>query len=206
MPDIKLTLKDHGLDAKEIELYLSSLALGESGMAELARDAGIKRSTAYLTFKSLEQKGLMGSFRMRKGLRFVATRPEALKARAEKQMHQFEQIIPELKALAHKPDGRPTIIYYEGLDGYMVALEDTLRKPGIILRHIGSLTEMHKMMSLDFDLNYFLPKRLRNKIPLRALYFSDVKDRLKGLDDAKDRKSTRLNSSHVSESRMPSSA
>ena len=76
MQDIKQTLKELGLDDGEVALYLASLKLGEAGMSELSREAELKRTSAYVVFQALEKKGLMGSFKMRSGLRFVATPPD----------------------------------------------------------------------------------------------------------------------------------
>ncbi|GEM_PF-6763953 len=81
MQNIPNLLAGYGLTKKEAGLYLASLALGEATMSALARWAKLKRTSAYLVFKSLEDRGLMGSFKMSTGLRFVATKPEILLAK-----------------------------------------------------------------------------------------------------------------------------
>lgn len=159
-----------GLKEKEAHLYLAALNLGETSMSELAQKAGLKRSGAYLVFKVLQQKGLMGNFRTKSGLRFVATKPEVLKEKLEKQLSELDFVMPSLKALVKKPD-QPKITFYEGKEGYITAIEDALRTPNITLRHIGSLTELHRIIGEKLDLNYYLPKRLKKNIFLRALYF-----------------------------------
>lgn len=184
-------LKRLGLEEKEAALYLSALNVGETGMAELAKKSGLKRSSAYLVFKSLEQKGLMGSFRSRGGLKFVATSPETLRERTLKQLADVDRILPQLKAMAKSPD-RPKVTYYEGKEGYLVAIEDSLRLPNITLRHIGSLAELHKIIGENSDLEYYLPKRLSKNIFLRALYFEEDAQKLARRDHIKELREIRL--------------
>lgn len=184
MQNIKQILKEYGLEEKEISLYLASLSLGETGMSELAKKSGLIRSTAYVISESLGAKGILGSFVTKKGKRFVATRPEILLSRAKKQVEDLESILPELKAVL-KTNSDPNIKYYKGYDGYIVALEDSLKKPNITLRHIGSITELHKVYE-DYDLKHYVPERIRKNIFIRSLYSSDTNEKLKGRDHSKE--------------------
>lgn len=168
---IEASLAHLGLDEKETALYLAALKLGETNMTTLAQRAGLKRSTAYIVFSSLQKKGLIGSAETRRGLVFRASSPDVLLAQARTHVTEIELAIPELTALAQKPSGRPQISYYEGEASYRLVLEDSLKRPGITLRHIGSLTELHKTMSAKYDLESYLPRRVAKKIFLKALYF-----------------------------------
>lgn len=180
MANIESILKELGLNEKEVALYLSALALGETGMSELAKEAGLKRTSAYLVFKSLEGKGLMGSFKMKSGLRLVATRPELLVGKTRKQLEELQLILPQLKALEVKLDQKPKITYYEGREGYLIAAEDSLKVPNTTLRHIGALLETHKIVGLDYDTKYYIPQRIKNHISFKALYFaSEVENEIK---------------------------
>ena len=96
-------------------------------MSELARDANLKRTSAYVIFQGLEKKGLMGSFKMKSGLKFVATSPDFLLKRAEKQAENLKTLLPQLNSLAQKQDQKPQITYYEGKEGYFIASEDSLK-------------------------------------------------------------------------------
>ena len=171
MNNIEQILMEYGLDEKEAILYMASLSLGDKGMSELAKKAGLKRTTAYVVFKSLENKGLMGSFKMKSGLKFVATPPEILIKKAQKQVQELQSLLPQLKALENKQDSRPKVAYYEGKEGYTIAAEDSLKIPNSTLRSIGSLTEPHKVVGLDYDTKYYIPSRLKKHIFFRALYF-----------------------------------
>jgi sugar-specific transcriptional regulator TrmB len=183
MEEIKTLLKRFDLNEREIALYTSSLSIGEANMTDLAKKAGLKRPTAYLVFKSLESKGLMGSFRMRKGLKFVATKPETLLTKTKNQLEELQSLMPRLKALGQHSEIQPKIYYYEGKEGYLIATEDSLKECDSIIRHIGSLAEIHKVIGVDYDLKHYVPTRLKNNISIKSLYFKsqvpdDIKERL----------------------------
>jgi sugar-specific transcriptional regulator TrmB len=171
MEDIKQILNNIGLDDGETSLYLASLKLGEAGMSELAREAQIKRTSAYVVFQSLEKKGLMGSFKMRGGLKFVATPPDVLLRKTQKQAEDLKNLLPQLNSLLQKPNQKPQITYYEGKQGYLIASEDSLKIANSTIRHIGSISEIHKVIGEDWDLNYYIPTRLKKHINFKALYF-----------------------------------
>jgi sugar-specific transcriptional regulator TrmB len=171
MDNIKQILKENGLDDGEIALYLASLKLGEAGMSELAREAQIKRTSAYVIFQALEKKGLMGSFKMKSGLKFVATPPHILVSKTEKELVDLKNILPQLNSLAQKPDQKPKITYYEGKEGYFIASEESLQQSNTTIRHIGSISEIHNVISEEWDLNYYIPTRLKRHINFKALYF-----------------------------------
>lgn len=169
--DIKQSLNELGLDEGESSLYLAALKIGEAGMSELSREARLKRTSAYVIFQALEKKGLMGSFKMRGRQKFVATAPEFLLKKTEKQVENVKNLLPQLNSLAQKKDQRPQITYYEGKEGYFLASEDSLSQPNSTILHIGSISETHKVIGEEWDLNYYIPTRLKKRIRFRALYF-----------------------------------
>jgi HTH-type transcriptional regulator, sugar sensing transcriptional regulator len=181
--EIISVLTEYGLNQREAALYLAGLEMGECGMAPIAKKAGIKRPTAYLTFKTLEQKGLMGSFKMRNGLRFVTTKPDVLVARAKVKAKNLESIIPNINAIMGSGSYKPKISYYEGREGFFTAIENCFKNPNSTLRHIGSLKETHKVVGEDYDFNYFIPKRVKNNIRMKALYFPDVTQKITTRND-----------------------
>lgn len=190
LQEIKQVLRSYGLEEKEVVLYLAALNLGEAGMAELAKNAGLKRSTAYLIFQTLEQKGLMGSFKMRRGLRFVATRPEVLVAKTENQLVELKSVLPQLQAFSRKNPEDPKVTYYHGEEGYITALSDSLKKPNILLRHIGSITEARKVYK-DYDFNYYIPERMRKNISIRCIYAKDISAEIKNKNHVAEKREIR---------------
>jgi sugar-specific transcriptional regulator TrmB len=182
---IQTTLSSYGLTDKESDLYLANLSLGEASMTAIAEKAGLKRPTAYKIFESLKEKGLMGSFKMRSGMRFVATKPEILVSNLEKSLTDMKSILPDLHALDANTKAKPRIQYFHGVEGYKNAIEDSLNKPNITLRHIGSLSEIHKIKTKDYDLNYYMPKRISKNIFLKSLYFGDTATEVRDVEQHK---------------------
>ena len=102
MEDLQETLKTIGLNQKEASLYLAALNLGTAPMSRLAKQAKLKRSTAYQIFRALEKRGIMGSFKMRSGMQFAAMSPDLLHSLRKKELSDFAAALPQLKALETK--------------------------------------------------------------------------------------------------------
>jgi len=185
-------LKEYGLGDDEVALYLAALAFGEAPIAAIAERAGVNRSTAYTVAKSLEARGLMGSYRMRGGLRFVASDPKTLLAQSRKHTDDIAAIIPELEALAMRAPQKPKVTSYEGKEGYYTVAEDSLSVPNTILLHIGSLTDIWSVIGKEYDLTHFVPRRLQQHIRIRCLYFpSGVREQVGAMDHAKELREVR---------------
>ena len=186
MEKIEEVLEGIGLNSKEAGLYMAALNFGDAPMSRLAKQAGLKRSTAYQIFKGLEKRGIMGSFKMRGSMHFAAMSPEHLYSLRKKELGDFAVALPQLKALEKKKGARPKLSYFEGQEGYRLALEDSLKKPGNLLRHIGSLTESHKTLGEEYDMEYYVPARVKNNIAIRCLWTADTKPNIKGRDHRKE--------------------
>ena len=173
-----------GVTRPEASLYIASLGIGESGMSELAKKADLKRTSAYVLFQSLEKKGFMGSFKTRHGMRYTAKDPSYILDKAKKEVETLQNIMPELEAIKDIKKKKPKITYYEGIHAYIDAVEEALKKPNITIRHIGSLSEGHKVLSEKYDFEYFMPERIKKNIFLRGLYTPEVEQKFKKETDA----------------------
>ena len=172
-------LMEYGLSEREAALYLANLELGESSMSIIAKKAKIKRSTAYLTFKTLETRGLMGSLKMHNGLRFIATKPEIFFLHEERKLKELSILLPQFKDLTTNRPYQPKIFFYEGKEGYKTAVEYSLKTPNTIIRYIGSFEEVYKVVGLDYDHNHYMPRRVKNRISIKNLTFDNLSDQSK---------------------------
>lgn len=177
------SLLSSGVTRPEASLYIASLGLGEAGMTELSKKADLKRTSAYVLFQSLEKKGFMGSFKTRHGMRYVAKDPSYILNKAKKEVETLQSIMPELEAIKDVKKKKPKITYYEGVSAYIDAVEESLKKPNITLRHIGSLSEGHKALSEKYDFEYFMPERIKKNIFLRGIYTPEVAPKFKKEND-----------------------
>lgn len=170
---IEQTLKNYGLTDEEAALYLAGIKIGEAPLARIAKIAGIKRPTAYSIAKSLEEKGLMGNFKMRSGLRFVASPPSTLEQNLKRKLKDVSEILPELAAIEKGSITKPKITLYEGTEGYYTALEDSLRTTNGVIRAIGSLKKIYEVITSEYDANHYIPTRVKNRTIYRGLHFKD---------------------------------
>ena len=110
------TLKNLGLENKEIEAYLALLELGEASVLEIAKKSGVKRPTAYLVLNSLESKGFVSRAVRGKKTYFLPQHPKKLITEAELRLKELNEVVPQLESMLQKASGRPRIMIYEGKD------------------------------------------------------------------------------------------
>lgn len=124
MATLEQALTSAGLSEKEARVYLAALELGTSGAMQIARKAGINRGTTYLIAENLMLRGLMSSVDRDGKRNFSAEPPSHLLARMEKESmtaaerkQALSAALPELEALVKCGGPRPSVRYYEGLQG-----------------------------------------------------------------------------------------
>ncbi len=94
--------KHMGLSESEAGVYSALLKIGGSSASKVAKEAGLKRTTAYPLLKSLAEKGFVATY-FRKNTRFYyAEKPHRIAAAFTKRLELFEQVIPTLESVARK--------------------------------------------------------------------------------------------------------
>ena len=114
--DPKEALKDLGLEPKEISVYLALLELGEAAVLQISNKAAVKRPTAYLVLRSLEEKGLVSRVLKGKKTLYSPQHPQKLITEAEVRLKELSEIVPQLESVFHKKGGKPRVMIYEGKD------------------------------------------------------------------------------------------
>ncbi len=114
------TLIEFGLSEKEAKLYISLLELEVAGVNEIARKAGINRSSAYVVIESLKKRGLVSVSVDKLIQEYVAASPDSLlriahdvSKKHSETKNKIEQILPELKALYKGTRHRPKVMVYD---------------------------------------------------------------------------------------------
>jgi sugar-specific transcriptional regulator TrmB len=172
MEETKKALEKYGLNKNEIALYVASLQLGEAGMSKLAKKSALKRTTAYIVAEGLIEKGILGSFKMKRGTRYIAKDPKKLIDDAETKLELMKSTVAQLEKITKKDSGAAKVTFYTGKESFMRIMEESLKKPNVTLRHIGSLSEGHKITTPEYGKSY-LKQRVAKNIKLRALYTRD---------------------------------
>ena len=126
--------KQLGLSEKESKVYLAALELGESTVQEIAKKAGINRTTAYFHIEDLIKKGLISSIEKKKKRYFYASNPENLLRMIdlkEKEISDLKKdlnsLLPELKTIYNLAPHKPKVHFFEGIEGLRSIQEDILR-------------------------------------------------------------------------------
>lgn len=127
-------LKHIGLSENEAKTYLILLKKGSLSVGEAAKATRLKRSNLYNILESLAAKGAAKKVSIGGVVRFEASDPNRLLVLAEKQEEQIRHhkeslalVLPSLLSLYHLSSQKPSVRYYEGLEGLKRVYEDILR-------------------------------------------------------------------------------
>lgn len=170
-----------GLSDKEARVYLALLDLGPSTMTEIARTAGINRTTGYPLLESLAHVGLVTFLTDTKIQKFSAENPERAISLLEEKLRRdqdnlkkAQSLLPEL-LLIYNLKQRPKVRYYEGVERMREAFEDTLSAKDEILAYAVG-TDMFDTMGEDFFKKYF-KRRTQKRIHVRVIAPDDSDSR-----------------------------
>lgn len=168
------TLEKLGLTEKEAKVYLANLELGPAKIQDIAKKSKIKRTTVYVIIDSLMQKGLISFYQSRKTKKFVAEEPYKLSLLLKEKQDTLKQTMPQFEALIKKGKvERPEVRFYQGKDGCLTILEETLEKANGEILYLGSIDDIYKIITKDYDYAHYIPARLAKKIKFKALLFQD---------------------------------
>src|SRR3989344_9460714 len=115
--DIGNTLKDMGLSETESKVYIAALQLGQAFPATLAKKARVKRPTLYKLLPRLKELGLITETVVGKRTQLVAEDPHNYLERKQRELDDFESMVPHLRLLLITASIKPKIIFYEGVEG-----------------------------------------------------------------------------------------
>jgi sugar-specific transcriptional regulator TrmB len=112
------TLHGAGLSFKQARVYAALLILGEATVQELAKEAAIKRPTAYVILEELKEKQL--AFEAKAGSKtiFVPEQPRALLERVSQAAADFSKQLPNLESLQVPEKTKPRFVYLDGSEGF----------------------------------------------------------------------------------------
>ena len=127
--DLQEILSGLWLIETEVKLYLSTLELGMTQVANIARFSGIKRTTLYGILERMEQKWILKKHVKNKVSYYEAVNPDDLYDILEKHLSHLKNKLPELRAMNNKFSHKPKIYYFEGVENvaelYKMEVKDT---------------------------------------------------------------------------------
>lgn len=169
--EIKLILNDLGLTDKAIIIYLELLATDYATPTQLSKRTDINRTSIYDVIQELTSRGLISSFKKNGRLYFGALDPSHLanhlRSQLQSQQHKFEErmksvesILPALLSLRNTKTSKPTVSFFEGVNGMREAYEDTLTAHEPI-RAYANVETMHRALPSFFP-EYYKRRTDRN--------------------------------------------
>lgn len=154
-------LANLGLSEKEAGVYLALLQLGPSTPYMIAKKAEIKRPTAYVIAEELVKKGLIVHMPGEDKLRYIARTPETLIEKQEDRLRAVKEILPELRSYQKGSSEKPSIMYFEGIDGLKQAYDykkKELHGKEIVGFFASGLDTLPEMTQVFMDWNEYKEK------------------------------------------------
>lgn len=157
-------LRKFGFSANESKVYLASLQSGQASAQDIARTAGIKRTTGYSVLTSLVSRGVIGKTKVKGKTRFLAEPPQRLLTLLHELEKGVTEALPELTAIYNRHENKPKITFYEGESAVWNVYLDTLKeKPATILMW-NNQEFFDKFKNSDY-----IPKRVALNIGARRI-------------------------------------
>jgi sugar-specific transcriptional regulator TrmB len=168
MSKLESNLAALGLDDKEQRFYLATLQLGAAPVTAIAAKAGVSRTNGYDLLARLERRGLVTQVGTNAVRHVVAEDPAVLVSHWERTRSVLDELVPELKSMFNATELKPRVRFYEGTDGILKALWETLDCHSGTLLGILSMSELAEVPGKEATAAY-IAERVRRGIKLRVL-------------------------------------
>lgn len=170
MKDIQSSLEYIGLKPKEAKIYLAILELGQASVVQIARKAGIKRTTVYNILPDFINRGIITSTVKKKRKVYFVEDPRSLKNDIKEKESAIDKFLPELFAIQNILPSKPRITFYEGVGGMKDLYQDTLESCNggdVILSYTG-LSDFSKLVPPEYA-DYYIQERIKRRIRIRII-------------------------------------
>ncbi|MDR0369479.1 MAG: helix-turn-helix domain-containing protein [Candidatus Peribacteria bacterium] len=127
-------LEQQGFSPLEARVYLATLELGQAPASQIARKINENRVTIYSTLQNMVEKNQILTVVKNKVTQYSAISPKTLLKLAQEKADSIAEKMPELLALSSLFNDKPSVQFYDGLDGLKMLYEDTLNYPKTTLK------------------------------------------------------------------------
>ena len=170
MVNIENSLEYIGLKPKEAQIYLALLEIGEASVVQIAKKAGIKRTTVYNILPDFISRGIVNTTVKKKRKVYFVEDPRSLKNDIREKENAIDRMMPELLAIQNILPSKPRITFYEGVGGMKDLYQDTLEssKEGDVILSFTGLTDFLKLMPQEYN-DYYIKERVRRKLRIHII-------------------------------------
>jgi len=165
--DVRRLFASLGLTDQEIKIYNVLLQSGSSLAGDITQRSGVHRRNVYDCLERLIQKGLVGYILENNRKRYSVTNPRHILERRAKEESAWQEIMPELLAAYQSHDERKETIFYRGVSGIRMVMEDQLDVGQEVLV-LATTVDVGTVLR-HFFLGYQSARKAR-KIPTRMLF------------------------------------
>ncbi len=188
--ELTKTLQSLGIGDKQVAVYLAALELGTATVGEVAKKAGIKRTSVYNFLPEMKTAGLISEIKKGRTNLIIPSDPQMLIARTQENLTNVKSALPELLGLFNLPAHKPKVRFYEGVEGIKTAYQDIL-DTGDTIYGFSDYEKMFTLMPADY-LWSFPPERVKRKIKFYCIAQDGPKGREVKKQDKEHWRETRL--------------
>jgi sugar-specific transcriptional regulator TrmB len=185
---ISQILIDLGYTEKQAAVYLTLLELGDVLPSTIARQAGLKRPTVYVILEQLKERGLVSHTKRKNSTYYRAVDPQALLDDQKRKYRRLQESLPALMGMRQRYEVTPQMAVFEGPDGIIQVMEDSLTSSGeIFCWSAASVALSHKEFG-EYHPRY-VEKKNRKGIRIRGLFQYDevgTEMKRKGIKDNRE--------------------
>lgn len=164
-----------GFTPKQCAVYGACLELGGARASDIARKAGVERSTCYNILSDLMRCGLITQSKRSSSAIFIAEDPRLLEKQYQEKLQIVQTVLPELEAIHNVTASKPKISFYEGWEGAKKIYEDGLQslQPGEELLNYTGFSDYFNYMPREYAEEY-IARRVKKKIRIRIRIIAPV--------------------------------
>ncbi|HLD12538.1 MAG TPA: helix-turn-helix domain-containing protein [Candidatus Nanoarchaeia archaeon] len=166
MQDMIIYLQEYGLTNNESKVYLANLQIGKARANDIAKKAGLLRTTTYEVLTALSQKGLTSNVIISGVKYFEATEPKKLLDLLDEKREKILEITPTLENIKRTFRKNPEVQLYEGKEGLKTILGNIIKTQP---KEILTISSSEILKTLEFYFPHWIRKRIQNKIYARVL-------------------------------------
>lgn len=175
------TLTKAGMSEKNAELYLILAELGETTVPEILKHTGLSRATVYEVLPELLAGDLIEYRKDGRVAYYRAAHPNKLLELLDQKKRQLALLEDEMQQTVRQVTGsfqlannKPGVRFFEGRDGFMEALEDTLTTKGEILTFLDLAAVEHHVKDMN---DAYVKKRRERGVHKRILLVNDAENK-----------------------------
>lgn len=165
---IEKVLETLGLSKNKGVVYIAALNIGKGSALDIAKRAGLPRTTTHEILQHLVSLGLVSYVLKGRKRIYGAESPTKLKTLLQEKERLLETALPELTSLLNTAGIKPKVRFYEGVAGVKTVFEDTLTVSNKLLKGILSMEDLYKIPGKEF-MDDYVKRRIESGIKLKVI-------------------------------------